>query len=235
MKNCIYKGPFNESPKNGRRLKQRLLRLSIYLAPILLVLLNEVNFAIFFSWKVHVFLMIGSGVFLVIIACINILTYINKKYLQAVIVSFLLALYIFGALFFPLYSDGRKAAYKKALMQSDIVFFSFAEEMVLFCRGVNGQMKFNRFLLPIKEGYIPPKSLIVDESTLPPVIRGLRPNYGNISSTGASFEMHGGFDHFGYILDINDDDSWTLYYYDEREKILLQDSREFQRTVRDVR
>jgi hypothetical protein len=65
------------------------------------------------------------------------------------------------------------------------------------------------------------------QAWLPKVVRECHPAYGELGPKGAHFEMHGGFDHYGYDLQKDETAStkthnkWDLWFYTEQSRTKL--------------
>jgi tetratricopeptide (TPR) repeat protein len=105
----------------------------------------------------------------------------------------------------------RRHAENRARLQSPQVYQPAAKQLALYCQSVTEEITDHAN----------------GQAWLPAVIRECHPSYGEIGPTGASFEMHGGFDHYGYVLKKDEKGStktrnkWDLDFYTEQGSTTL--------------
>ena len=91
-------------------------------------------------------------------------------------------------------------------LQSPAVYTKVAEELALYCQSIDKTTEFRSSM---------------EISSLPETIRSCKPLDGYVSQSRAHFEMHGGFDHYGYKLVLDDanctenENVWELFYYSD--------------------
>ena len=139
----------------------------------------------------------------------------RKLHGLVVLLSFII--YLLMVIFtYPFYEIQKSNYEKKELMKSPKIFNSVGKDLAIFCQNIDRPIKCVSFS---------------DSSTkviLPDSIKQFNPMYGYISNSETSIEMHGGFDHFGYLLRRVDFEqrsgkySWNLYYYEEGKRLLLK-------------
>ncbi len=133
-----------------------------------------------------------------------------KSYL--VIVLLLLGFFVFCPTWIILSEIAHYRNQQK--LQTSAIYKEAAKQLALTCQSVQEEMNATE----------------TNNAWIPAVVRELNPSYGTISPEKAYFEMHGGFDHYGYRLDLNKSESndkenvWELYYNKEgkEEKFLCK-------------